>query len=73
MGHDSCQGDSGGPAVVIVDGVPKLAGLVSWGIGCGETFPGTTMLSPGIYASLFRNETAQWINDVIAEFGMYIK
>lgn len=56
-GKDTCRGDGGSPLVCPSPQNPKRyyqAGIVSWGIGCGETG------IPGVYADVakFRN----WID-----------
>ena len=55
--RDTCQGDSGGPLVVDVDGKPELAGITSFGLGCGSANS-----VPAVYTRV--GDYADWINDI---------
>ena len=53
--YSTCQGDSGGPLVVNAGSQRKLlAGITSWGIGCGDR------RHPGVYARV--SHFSEWIN-----------
>lgn len=57
-GVDACQGDSGGPAVALVNGVPTLVGIVSWGEGCARK------LKYGVYTKV--SAYRSWVDSTIA-------
>ncbi|XP_027145520.1 complement C1r-A subcomponent-like [Larimichthys crocea] len=58
-GKDSCQGDSGGPFTVSDDGQFWAAGIVSWGVDCGQQ--GTY----GVYTRV--SNYVDWINKTMQE------
>ena len=51
--RDSCSGDSGGPLICFKDRQPYVAGLVSWGVGCGY------QNTPGVYTEV--RQYLEWI------------
>ena len=55
---DSCQGDSGGPLMVLNEaGELVLAGVVSWGLGCG--FP----VFYGVYSRVGDRVLGDWLRE----------
>jgi len=60
-GKDACKGDGGGPLSCEVDGQYKLAGIVSWGIGCGMQDV------PGVYVNVA--ELVPWLEEEINKRG----
>lgn len=57
-GKDACEGDGGSGLYCLQDGVIKVAGLVSWGIGCGQAGV------PGVYVNLAYYRP--WIENIIS-------
>ncbi|XP_057651223.1 uncharacterized protein LOC130890855 [Diorhabda carinulata] len=59
-GKDACKGDGGGPMVCERGGTWQVVGLVSWGIGCGQTGV------PGVYVKV--GYYLDWIKQITARY-----
>ena len=57
-GRDACEGDGGSGLYCFHEGLIKVAGLVSWGIGCGQAGV------PGVYVSMAHYRS--WIENIIS-------
>ncbi|XP_053668284.1 inactive CLIP domain-containing serine protease A28-like [Anopheles marshallii] len=65
VGVDMCKGDGGSPLACQTDsGTFVLAGIVSWGIGCG----GHDL--PGVYVAV--NQYVNWINEIFTRHSLEV-
>lgn len=58
-GKDACKGDGGGPMVCEHNGQYRIAGIVAWGIGCGQKDV------PGVYVNV--GKFRAWIDEEVAK------
>lgn len=65
LGKDACNGDGGSPLMCLIDGTDDVyyqAGIVSWGIGCGNKG------LPGVYTNVAAFKS--WIDTKLMEKGI---
>jgi secreted trypsin-like serine protease len=63
---DTCEGDSGGPLLVPSGGALVLAGITSWGLGCGN--PGI----PGVYTRVADEPLNGWLRGTYPHAGFSV-